>query len=119
MNPELEQRLDFIEFRQQLLFDNDDYSRLLFEFNVTREQRDAIYDLFDRIREQLDNGETVHHGGYEQSIYEIVPHHEHNYHFAESIAQTLHGQDRYTEAFEALYGHMPKFQQYLLNHRSE
>jgi len=32
------ERLDFIEFRQQLLFDNDDVSRSIFEYGLTREQ---------------------------------------------------------------------------------
>jgi hypothetical protein len=118
MNTELEQRLDLIEFRQQLLFDNDSYSRLLFEYNVTREQSNAIYGLFDTYREQIDNGESVHHGSYEHAIYDIVPQHRHNYHFAESIAQTLHEQNRYEEVFEAVYGDSVKFQHYLTNHRS-
>ena len=29
------ERLDFIEFRQQLLFDNDDVSRSIFEYGLT------------------------------------------------------------------------------------
>ena len=28
----VEERLDFLDFRQQLLFDNDDVSRILFEY---------------------------------------------------------------------------------------
>ena len=36
------ERLDFIEFRQQLLFDNDDVSRSIFEYGLTREQYKRI-----------------------------------------------------------------------------
>ena len=39
------ERLDFIEFRQQLLFDNDDVSRSIFEYGLTREQYKKIMDL--------------------------------------------------------------------------
>ena len=36
------ERLEFIEFRQQLLFDNDDVSRSIFEYGLTREQYKRI-----------------------------------------------------------------------------
>ena len=36
------ERLDFIEFRQRLLFDNDDVSRSIFEYGLTREQYKRI-----------------------------------------------------------------------------
>ncbi|MBT2637015.1 DUF1878 domain-containing protein [Bacillus sp. ISL-39] len=117
MDQELLERLDFIEFRQQLLFDNDDFSRLLFEHEVTRQQYGRILDFFDNLREQLDNGEEISSVNYESTIYRIVIHREHNYHFAEDIAQTLHEAGRYEEVFEALYGHAPKFQTYLQKRR--
>lgn len=115
MNNEILKRLDFIEFRQQLLFDNDAFSRLLFEHEVTKEQLNSILDLFDSLRDQVDNGQKISSVSYETSIYRLVPHKEHNYHFAEDIAQTLHEAGRYEEVFEALYGHASKFQTYLQN----
>ncbi|MBT2606656.1 DUF1878 domain-containing protein [Bacillus sp. ISL-53] len=118
MNPELLERLDFIEFRQQLLFDNDELSRLLFEHEVTREQYGNILNLFDSLREQADNNETLSSSGYESSIYRIVPQQDHNYHFAESVAQTLHTAGRYEEVFEGLYKDSPKFQSYFERHNS-
>lgn len=113
----LEERLDFIEFRQQLLFENTDFTRLVFEYNLTREQLDAVYDVFDNYRSRIDNGESesVHHGAFEQAIYSAVPEHDGNYHFAEGIAQVLHEERRYQEVFETLYGDMPKFQSYMNN----
>lgn len=114
---ELLERLDFIEFRQQLLFENNSYARHLFEHEVTREQSDSIYDLMDEYRKRIDNGEEVHHGSFEQSIYEIVPHKFGNYHFAESIAQVNHKRASYEEVFEHLYGDMPKFQSYMKKHK--
>jgi len=111
----IEERLDFIEFRQQLLFENNDVSRLLFEYNVTKQQYNAVMDIFDEYRNKIEAGESVSHGAYEQKIYEVVPQHNGNYHFAEFLAQTLHEDGRWTEVFEALYGDMPKFQSYLNN----
>ncbi|MGN8683444.1 DUF1878 domain-containing protein [Gracilibacillus sp. HCP3S3_G5_1] len=110
-----EERLDFLEFRQQLLFDNTSFDRMLFEYQITRNQLRSILDLFDEYRNAVDDNEEVHHGSYEQRVYDIVPQHDGNYHFAEEIALTLHENDRYTEVFEALYGDMPKFQAYLNN----
>ena len=35
---ELDKRLDYIEFRQELLFENTDLTRLLFEYEIDRKQ---------------------------------------------------------------------------------
>lgn len=115
MKPELLERLDLIEFRQQLLFDNTSFSRLLFEMNVTREQHGQILDLFDSLRNKVDNAETISSVSYESNIYEIVPQCQRSYHFAESVAKTLHEEGRYEEVFEGLYGEVQKFQNYLNN----
>lgn len=53
------ERLDFIEFRQQLLFDNDDVSRSIFEYGLTREQYKRIMDLMQDYRERIERGESV------------------------------------------------------------
>lgn len=112
----LEQRLDFIEFRQQLLFENTDYSRLLFEYNVTQEQLEAIKDIFNDYRQRIDAGENVGISStYEQRVYEAVPQHYGNYHFAEFLAQVNHKQGSWEEVFETLYGDSPKFQDQINN----
>lgn len=113
-NTELLDRLDLIEFRQELLFENTDYARLLYDNKVTREQKDNISELFSSLRNSLDNGEEImSSSNYESKIYEIVPHRNHNYHFAENIARVLHKEGRYEEVFVALYGDNPKFDTYL------
>ncbi|MED1603040.1 DUF1878 domain-containing protein [Alkalihalophilus marmarensis] len=116
MDYTLEERLDLIEFRQRLLFDNDDFSRLMFDHDVTRKQLAGILDLFSSLRNRIDDGEEVSSSRYELNIYELVPQHEHNYHFAESVAQTLHEAGRFEEVFEELYGDTPKFKSYLESH---
>lgn len=113
MNKELEERLDFIEYRQELLFDNGSFSRLMFDYNVTRNQHKALMDLFEEYREAIDKGNTVSNSSYESRIGEILPDHKYDYHFAESIAKTLHEEERFEEVFETLYGNSPKFSNYL------
>lgn len=109
----VEERLNFIEYRQQLLFENTGYSRLLFEYEITREQHTAIMDVFDEYRNKIDNNEEVHHGSFEQKIYEVVPQHNGNYHFVEFLAQENHKRGSWEEVFEALYADMPKYQTYM------
>ncbi|MDQ0114376.1 DUF1878 domain-containing protein [Paenibacillus harenae] len=110
---ELLNRLDLIEFRQELLFSNTPYDRLLFEYNLSRDQSTSIMDLMDDLRTQIESGEKVHHGTLEQAIYRIAPNHNANYHFAEAIAQELHRAGRWEEVFATVYGHMPKYQSYM------
>lgn len=107
------EKLDFLEFRQELLFEDTEFNRLLFEYRVTRKQTTQIYDLMDKYREMISDNEDVYHGTFEQEIYSIVPDHDGNYHFAEFIAQDLHKAGRWEEVFEKLYGDMLKFQSYL------
>lgn len=109
----IEERLEFIEYRQQLLFDNTPISRILFEYDVSEKQNQTLMGIFEDYRQKIESGESVHHGTYEQEVYEAVPQNDGNYHFAEIIAKTLHEDGRWTEVFETLYGEMPKFQSYL------
>lgn len=111
----LEERLDFIEYRQELLFENTEKSRFLFESNVTREEYQAIVDVFIDFSRKIDSGEKVFHSSYEQKIYEAVPHHKGNYHFAELLALTNYEQGSWKEVFETLYGDMEKFKSYTNN----
>lgn len=112
----LEERLDFIEFRQQLLFYNGPYERLLFDHKITREQWEAIADIFDEYRKKVDAGEDIGISAtYEQKIYEAVPHKYGNYHFAEDLAYVNHQRGSWAEVFEILYGNSPKFQSYMNN----
>lgn len=110
---DLEERLDFIEYRQELLFDNGRFSRLMFDYKVTRKQHRALIGLFTEYRETIENGEEVSSSLYERQIGEIVPSHKHDYHFAEFIAKSLHEEGRYEEVFETLYGDSSKFKSYL------
>ncbi|HDR8052162.1 TPA: DUF1878 domain-containing protein [Bacillus cereus] len=102
-NMELEDRLALIEFRQQLLFENTGLSRFLFECNVTKLEYQAIMDVMDSYREKIGRGEEVSNHMFEQEIYEAVPSHRGQYHFAEGLAQEFHDLGRWEEVFQTLY----------------
>ncbi|MHA2920717.1 DUF1878 domain-containing protein [Bacillus cereus] len=102
-NNELEERLAHIEFRQQLLFENTGLSRFLFECNVTNLEYRAIMDVMDSYREKIGRGEEVSNHMFEQEIYEAVPSHDGQYHFAEGLAQAFHDLGRWEEVFQNLY----------------
>ena len=116
---ELEERLDFIEFRQELLFTNSPFDRLMFHYRVTRGQYKALIDLFVEYRGVVDNGGSLDSSRYETKIGEIIPHHKHDYHFAEDIAKTLHEERKFQEVFEELYGDSSKFQSYLESYKNQ
>ncbi len=105
----IDERLDYIEFRQQLLFDNTDLSRMLFEYEISKDEYSAIMDLMDSIRNDLDQNKKVSHGAFEDEMYQIVPAHSGDYHMCEYIARAFMDDGRWTEVFPALYGHMPKY----------
>lgn len=119
MVKDLEERLDYIEYRQELLFDNGPFSRLMFEYEVTRDQYNALIDFFSSYRKLIDNGESLDSSIYEARIGEIVPHHKHDYHFAEFVAQVLHEEGQFKEVFEELYGDAPKFKSYLDTYKTQ
>lgn len=106
-NPE--DRLDYIEFRQQLLFDNDGLSRLLFEYQITEPEYKSIMDLMDSYRSKLEKGEKIYSGEYEQKIYELIPSRNGDYHFCEYLVQAFYEEHRWEEVFPALYGDSPKY----------
>lgn len=105
----LEDELHFVEFRQELLFNNTGIDRLLFEYEITQEEYRKIMDLMDSMRNQLDKGEKISHGTFEREMYEIVPSRDGDYHMCEYIAREFMDAGRWEEVFPALYGDMPKY----------
>ena len=105
----IDERLDFIEFRRELLFGNSHLDRLLFEYEIDREQYERIMELMEACRKKLDNRESINHPEFEAKIYEIVPEHQGDYHMCEYIARSFMEERRWEEVFPALYGDMPKY----------
>lgn len=106
----VENRIAFIEFRQQLLFNNSDLDRALFEYEITQSEYREIMDLMDIFQQDIDKGKKVSHGDFETRMYEIVPTHAGNYHMCEYIARMFMDEGRWDEVFPALYGSMSKYQ---------
>lgn len=109
----IEGRFDLPEFQQDLQLDNSDYSRLLIQDGLTREQCHLINDVFDEYRSMIENGEEIQQRSFEERIYRVVPQHSGNHQFVEALAFENHKRVRCEEVFESLYGENPKFQYYL------
>ncbi|WP_231510817.1 DUF1878 domain-containing protein [Bacillus sp. UNC438CL73TsuS30] len=105
----LRQTIQEMEFRQDLLFYDSSVNRLLYEYKITKEQYNEIMDLMDRYRNKIDKKQDVHHGTFEQEIYNTVPHRKGDYHFCEYLTIAFKEENRWEEVFDALYGDMPKY----------
>lgn len=116
-NYELEERLDMIEFRQELLFYNDEVSHLLFEYNITREQYRSIMDLMDKYRYDIHNYKEVYHYVFEDELYTIIPERRGDYHMCEYLTRAFMNEGRWEEVFPALYEDMPKYKNVI--HKNE
>lgn len=110
----LEKKIANLEFRQQLLFDDDSVSRLLFEYNITEQQYREIMDLMEEYRNKIKDQEDVHHSTFEEAIYTIVPEHASDYHMCEYLVKEFMVNKRWEEVFMALYSGMPKYQNLII-----
>lgn len=106
---QIEKRIEQIEFRQQLLFDNDEVSRLLFEYNITKQQYNSIMDIMDIYRTKIGKKEDVSYHSFENEIYKVIPEHDGDYHMCEYIARAFMDAGRWEEVFKVLYSKMPKY----------
>ena len=55
----LEERLDYIEFRETLLYAKSPVDRVLFENELTEPEYKAIMDVMEDCRQKLANGENI------------------------------------------------------------
>lgn len=106
---DINERLDYIEFRQDLLFDNSELCRLIYESEITGDEYKGIMDLMEEMRNRLVYNQQVSHAEFEHEMYSIVPNHNGDYHFCEYIARAFMDDGRWEEVFPALYGDMPKY----------
>ena len=53
-NRDLRDRIELLEFKFELLFDNSESCRYFIERNFTRQQYNAVMDLMDELRAKLD-----------------------------------------------------------------
>ena len=105
----MEERLDLLEFQLELLFNNTELDRFLYESKVTRKQYKELMSLMLFMQDEITKGADVHHYAFEQRVYEIAPQLNGNYHFCEIFVKELAKEGAYEEVFAALYGEMPKY----------
>lgn len=105
----LEERMDYLEFRMDLLREGSDFTHFIYDCNITREQLDKLYDIMDNLRNNLNNGDRISSARYETEVLSVVDSRYLDYHFCESFAKLLWEDERWEEVFPALYGESVKF----------
>lgn len=116
MRPEeMEKCIRMLMFQVELLFENSEIDRYVFESRLTREQFTDIMNLMDELRCKLDAGNTINVHEYEEAVYSIVPEKHGQYHFCETIARLFAEDGRWEEVFPALYGSLPKYSSWSKN----
>lgn len=105
----IEERLDFIEFRMDMLREGTEFTNFVYDCEITRGQLKELYDVMDKYRSKIDNSEDVSSIEYESEVLQIVDSRRLDYHFCESFARLLWEEKRYAEVFATLYKDSPKF----------
>lgn len=114
---ELSQRVEQLEFREKLILDNSEVSRIFLEYNITRDEYLQIQDVMEDMRNKIENGISVSSAEYETSIQDIfggfiAASHRNpaiEYHFCEFIAKAFWEEGSWEEVFPALYGDNIKY----------
>ena len=102
---ELRSKVEELEYKLEMFMELVDseqnpFAYMVIELKLTREQVGQIYDLMDRWQDLIDNNTpNLNHHQFEQEVYQIVPSHYGDYHFAESIVSTLYQNQRWTDVY--------------------
>lgn len=111
-NMTLEERIEHLEFKMDLLYQGTEFTRFLYDCNITKEQLDALYNVLYDIQDKLDKGEQVSSSTYEMQVLEIVDKTKLDYHFCESFVKLLWEERRFEDVFPALYSDNIKYTKY-------
>lgn len=106
---EIMERLDYLEFRQDLLFENTGMSRFALEHKLTRNEYEALMDLMEEYQNKIDQKETCTNVAFEQEVYTIVPSHDGDYHMCEDMVRILYEEGRWVDVFTTLYANVSKY----------
>lgn len=99
----IQERLDLIEFKQELLYWNSPGDKFLFRHNITREQYLKIQDVFEKYNDMIIKGQEVSYIDFENDIYMIVPkNHSHGY-SCENLAWFFMESGRWFRVYDELY----------------
>lgn len=100
---ELKKRIELIEFKQKLLFNNSNSDRFIFESNINEKDYNSIMDLMDKYDRLIENGKSVAYYEFEQEIYDAIPSCKGDYHFCKGIARCFMEESRWPEVYNTLY----------------
>lgn len=106
---EIMERLDDLEFRQDLLLEDTKMSRFVLEHRFAKKEYESLMDLMEEYRNKIDRKERCSNTTFEQDVYTIVPSHDGDYHMCEDMARILHEEGRWTDVFTVLYANKPKY----------
>lgn len=106
---ELENRIQRLEERVRMLVqiansEKDEFIYFALEKHLRDAQIKAICDLMNEVSESLKTAKPMSHSDFEDRVYQIVPIHSGDYHFAEDIVRILTKKDAWLEVYE----HMKK-----------
>lgn len=99
INIDLFQKLDFIEFRQELLFRNTGLDRLLFENRITRIQYEELLQLFDMFNKNMI--ENLNKDEFKSAVLNVI--HSDKENLPKMLAYEFYKQNKYTNVFSNLY----------------
>ena len=115
-NEELKEKIDFLEFRIELVASKTHVNQVLYDYEVNRKQYNEIMDLMDNVQEKLNNNKKYDSSMFENDLKKIfcdTSDPKHDYHFAEEIAQAFMKDERWEKVFPKLYGNHKKYQYYI------
>ena len=72
-NAKLREEVEFLEFRIDLIASRTHTNQVLYEYNVNRTQYNAIMDLMDDVRKELDEHRDYNHATFEEHMRKIFP----------------------------------------------
>ena len=106
---EIDERLDYIEFRMNLLREGSEFCKFIYDNEITEGQLRQLYDVMDEMREKIDNGMVISRAEYESKLLDVLDRRRYDYHFCESFAKLLWEENRYAEVFPMVYQDSQKF----------
>ncbi|MPW25962.1 hypothetical protein GC105_09180 [Alkalibaculum sp. M08DMB] len=92
-----------IEFKMDLLFENNNLSRLLYQADITKYQNNQLESVMAEFQTMISKGEKVSGLKFESSILSIVSDNTIDYHFCESYARFCYELLKWEDVFPTLY----------------
>ena len=105
----IENEIKEINFRMNLLRENTDLSKYIYDCEVKEEQWEHIREYFEELYDLVCAKKEIDSSTYETKILSFVDNEQLDYHFAEYIAQLQWEANNYKEVFETLYKDSAKF----------